>query len=69
VLTVLTNQLAIRRIHATPLISAAVLTAWSRGTSRLLLGGLGLGSGGLGLQIIVLSCLYVTPNHIFRPYM
>ena len=65
--TVLTNQLAIRRIHATPLISAAVLTAWSRGISRQLLGG--LGSGGFGLQIIVLSCLYVTPNHIFRPYM
>jgi len=30
---------------------------------------LGLDSVGLGLHIIVLSCLYVMVNHILRPYM
>jgi len=29
--------------------------------------GLGLGSGGLGFCIIVLPCLYVMVNRIFRP--
>jgi len=30
--------------------------------------GFGLGSGGLGLHIIVLPRLYVIANHIFCPY-
>ena len=30
---------------------------------------LGLDNVGLGLHIIVLSCLYVMVNHILRPYM
>jgi len=31
--------------------------------------GLGLGSGGLGFCIIVLPCLYVMVNRIFRPHI